>query len=119
VRSITCAPARDGDLQVNLVDKHDATARAIIAQASPGVEAIAETCADSSVEVPPAAVMSPSSPKSRPDYDAQIQSKRAQGLRANEGIVAIDNGEDDPSASCWRVQNRRPSQGCAEDIVRR
>ncbi|MBT9568400.1 MAG: efflux RND transporter permease subunit [Thiobacillus sp.] len=117
-----------GDLQVNLVDKHDRDRKSHeIAQAiRPTVEAIAKKHgADVKVvEVPPGPpVMSPIVAEIYgPDYDAQI--KVAKQVRKvfeqSDGIVAIDDTvEDDAQRFVLRVlQNKAAVAGVAQkDIV--
>jgi multidrug efflux pump subunit AcrB len=117
-----------GDLQVNLVDKHERDRKSHeIAQAiRPAVEAIAKKHgADVKVvEVPPGPpVMSPIVAEIYgPDYDAQI--KVAKQVRKvfeqSEGIVAIDDTvEDDAQRFVLRVlQNKAAVAGVAQkDIV--
>ena len=117
-----------GDLQVNLVDKHDRDRKSHeIAQAiRPAVEAIAKKHgADVKVvEVPPGPpVMSPIVAEIYgPDYDAQIQvAKQVRGVfEKTEGIVAIDDTvEDDAQRFVLRVlQNKAALVGVAQkDIV--
>jgi multidrug efflux pump subunit AcrB len=117
-----------GDLQVNLVDKHERDRKSHdIAQAiRPTIEAIAEKHgADVKVvEVPPGPpVMSPIVAEIYgPDYDATI--RVAKQVRAvfeqSEGIVAIDDTvEDDARRFVVRVlQNKAAMAGVAQkDIV--
>ncbi|MDP1644714.1 MAG: efflux RND transporter permease subunit [Thiobacillus sp.] len=117
-----------GDLQVNLVDKHERDRKSHeIAQAiRPAVEAIAKKHgADVKVvEVPPGPpVMSPIVAEIYgPDYDAQIQvAKQVRGVfEKSEGIVAIDDTvEDDAQRFVLRVlQNKAAVAGVAQkDIV--
>jgi multidrug efflux pump subunit AcrB len=117
-----------GDLQVNLVDKHDRDRKSHeIAQAiRPAVEAIARKHgADVKVvEVPPGPpVMSPIVAEIYgPDYDAQIQvAKQVRKVfEQSEGIVAIDDTvEDDAQRFVLRVlQNKAAVAGVAQkDIV--
>ncbi len=117
-----------GDLQVNLVDKHDRDRKSHeIAQAiRPAVEAIAKKHgADVKVvEVPPGPpVMSPIVAEIYgPDYDAQIAvAKQVRGVfEKTEGIVAIDDTvEDDAQRFVLRVlQNKAAVAGVAQkDIV--
>jgi len=117
-----------GDLQVNLVDKHERDRKSHdIAQAiRPAIEAIAKKYgADVKVvEVPPGPpVMSPIVAEIYgPDYDATI--RVAKQVRAvfeqSEGIVAIDDTvEDDARRFVVRVlQNKAAMAGVAQkDIV--
>ncbi len=117
-----------GDLQVNLVDKHERDRKSHeIAQAiRPAVEAVARKHgADVKVvEVPPGPpVMSPIVAEIYgPDYDAQI--RVAKQVRAvfekTEGIVAIDDTvEDDAQRFVVRVlQNKAAMAGVAQkDVV--
>jgi len=117
-----------GDLQVNLVDKHERDRKSHdIAQAiRPTIEAIAKKYgADVKVvEVPPGPpVMSPIVAEIYgPDYDATI--RVAKQVRAvfeqSEGIVAIDDTvEDDARRFVVRVlQNKAAMAGVAQkDIV--
>ena len=117
-----------GDLQVNLVDKHERDRKSHeIAQAiRPAVEAIAKKHgADVKVvEVPPGPpVMSPIVAEIYgPDYDAQIQvAKQVRGVfEQTEGIVAIDDTvEDDAQRFVLRVlQYKAAVAGVAQkDIV--
>ena len=117
-----------GDLQVNLLDKHDRDRKSHeIAQAiRPVVEAIARKHgADVKVvEVPPGPpVMSPIVAEIYgPDYDAQIQvAKQVRGVfEKTKGIVAIDDTvEDDAQRFVLRVlQNKAAVAGVAQkDIV--
>jgi len=117
-----------GDLQVNLVDKHDRDRKSHeIAQAiRPAVEAIAKKHgADVKVvEVPPGPpVMSPIVAEIYgPDYDAQIQvAKQVRGVfEKTKGIVAIDDTvEDDAQRFVLRVlQNKAAVAGVAQkDVV--
>ena len=117
-----------GDLQVNLVDKHDRDRKSHdIAQAiRPAVEAIAKKHgADVKVvEVPPGPpVMSPIVAEIYgPDYDAQSKvAKQVRGVfEKTEGIVAIDDTvEDDARRFVLRVlQNKAALVGVAQkDIV--
>ncbi len=117
-----------GDLQVNLVDKHERDRKSHeIAQAiRPAVEAVAKKHgADVKVvEVPPGPpVMSPIVAEIYgPDYDAQIQvAKQVRGVfEKTEGIVAIDDTvEDDAQRFVLRVmQNKAAMAGVAQkDIV--
>ena len=117
-----------GDLQVNLVDKHDRDRKSHeIAQAiRPAVEAIAKKHgADVKVvEVPPGPpVMSPIVAEIYgPDYDAQIQvAKQVRAVfEKSEGIVAIDDTvEDDAQRFVLRVlQNKAALAGVAQkDVV--
>ena len=117
-----------GDLQVNLVDKHDRDRKSHdIAQAiRPAIEAIAKKHgADVKVvEVPPGPpVMSPIVAEIYgPDYDAQIQvAKQVRRVfEQTEGIVAIDDTvEDDAQRFVLRVlQNKAAVAGVAQkDIV--
>jgi multidrug efflux pump subunit AcrB len=120
--------AEVGDIQVNLVDKHDRKRKSHeIAQAlRPAIEAVAKNHgADVKVvEVPPGPpVMSPIVAEVYgPDYDAQI--KVAKEVRKvfekSEGIVAIDDTvEDDAQRFVLRVlQNKAAVAGVAQkDIV--
>jgi len=122
------AGAEVGDLQVNLVDKHERDRKSHdIAQAiRPLVEAIANKHgADVKVvEVPPGPpVMSPIVAEIYgPDYDAQMQvAKQVRGVfEKTEGIVAIDDTvEDDAQRFVLRVlQNKAAVAGVAQkDIV--
>jgi len=117
-----------GDLQVNLVDKHERDRKSHeIAQAiRPAVEAVARKHgADVKVvEVPPGPpVMSPIVAEIYgPDYDSQI--RVAKQVRAvfekTEGIVAIDDTvEDDAQRFVVRVlQNKAAMAGVAQkDVV--
>ncbi len=117
-----------GDLQVNLVDKHDRDRKSHeIAQAiRPAVEAIAKKHgADVKVvEVPPGPpVLSPIVAEIYgPDYDAQIQvAKQVRAVfEKTEGIVAIDDTvEDDAQRFVVRVlQNKAAMAGVAQkDVV--
>ncbi|MHB1051495.1 MAG: efflux RND transporter permease subunit [Thiobacillus sp.] len=117
-----------GDLQVNLIDKHDRDRKSHeIAQAiRPAIEAIAKKHgADVKVvEVPPGPpVMSPIVAEIYgPDYDAQIQVAKQvrQVFEQTEGIVAIDDTvEDDAQRFVLRVlQNKAAVAGVAQkDIV--
>ncbi len=117
-----------GDLQVNLVDKHDRDRKSHeIAQAiRPAIEAIAQKHgADVKVvEVPPGPpVMSPIVAEIYgPDYDAQIAvAKQVRGVfEKTEGIVAIDDTvEDDAQRFVLRVlQNKAAVAGVAQkDVV--
>ncbi|MDQ1313986.1 MAG: hypothetical protein QG662_95 [Pseudomonadota bacterium] len=117
-----------GDLQINLVDKHERDRKSHdIAQAiRPLVEAIAKKHgADVKVvEVPPGPpVMSPIVAEIYgPDYDAQIQvAKQVRKVfEQSEGIVAIDDTvEDDAQRLVVRVrQNKAAMAGVAQkDIV--
>ena len=117
-----------GDLQVNLLDKHDRDRKSHeIAQAiRPAVEAIARKHgADVKVvEVPPGPpVMSPIVAEIYgPDYDAQIQvAKQVRSVfEKTKGIVAIDDTvEDDAQRFVLRVlQNKAAVAGVAQkDIV--
>ena len=117
-----------GDLQVNLVDKHDRDRKSHdIAQGSrPTVEAIAKKHgADVKVvEVPPGPpVMSPIVAEIYgPDYDAQIAvAKQVRGVfEQTDNIVAIDDTvEDDAQRFVLRVlQNKAAVAGVAQkDIV--
>ena len=117
-----------GDLQVNLVDKHERDRKSHeIAQAvRPAVEAIAKKHgADVKVvEVPPGPpVMSPIVAEIYgPDYDAQIQvAKQVRKVfEQSEGVVAIDDTvEDDAQRFVLRVlQNKAAVAGVAQkDIV--
>ncbi|NDP47440.1 MAG: efflux RND transporter permease subunit [Sulfuriferula multivorans] len=117
-----------GDLQVNLIDKHDRDRKSHqIAQAiRPAIEAIAKKHgADVKVvEVPPGPpVMSPIVAEIYgPDYDAQIQvAKQVRKVfEQSEGIVAIDDTvEDDAQRFVLRVlQNKAAVAGVAQkDIV--
>ena len=117
-----------GDLQVNLLDKHERDRKSHdIAQAiRPTVEAIAKKHgADVKVvEVPPGPpVMSPIVAEIYgPDYDAQIQvAKQVRTVfEQSEGIVAIDDTvEDDAPRFILRVQQRKAAlAGVAQkDIV--
>jgi multidrug efflux pump subunit AcrB len=117
-----------GDIQVNLVDKHQRERKSHeIAQAvRPAIEAVARRhAADVKVvEVPPGPpVMSPIVAEVYgPDYDAQM--KVAKDVRRvfekSEGIVAIDDTvEDDARRFVLRVlQNKAAVAGVAQaDIV--
>ena len=117
-----------GDLQVNLVDKHERDRKSHdIAQAiRPTVEAIAKKYgADVKVvEVPPGPpVMSPIVAEVYgPDYDATISvAKQVRAVfEQSEGIVAIDDTvEDDARRFVVRVlQNKAAMAGVAQkDIV--
>ena len=117
-----------GDLQVNLVDKHDRDRKSheIAQSVRPAVEAIAKKHgADVKVvEVPPGPpVMSPIVAEIYgPDYDAQIDvAKRVRKIfEQSEGIVAIDDTvEDDAQRFVLRVlQNKAAVAGVAQkDIV--
>ena len=117
-----------GDLQVNLVDKHERDRKSHdIAQAiRPAVEAIAKKHgADVKVvEVPPGPpVMSPIVAEIYgPDYDAQMQvAKQVRAVfEKTDGIVAIDDTvEDDAQRFVLRVlQNKAALAGVAQqDIV--
>ncbi len=117
-----------GDLQVNLVDKHERDRKSHdIAQAiRPTVEAIAKKHgADVKVvEVPPGPpVMSPIVAEIYgPDYDAQIAvAKQVRGVfEKTDGIVAIDDTvEDDAQRFVLRVlQNKAAVAGVAQkDVV--
>ncbi len=117
-----------GDLQVNLVDKHERERKSHeIAQAiRPAVEAVAKKHgADVKVvEVPPGPpVMSPIVAEIYgPDYDAQIQvAKQVRKVfEHTDGIVAIDDSvEDDAQRFVVRVlQNKAAMAGVAQkDIV--
>jgi len=117
-----------GDLQVNLVDKHERDRKSHdIAQAiRPLVEAVAKKHgADVKVvEVPPGPpVMSPIVAEIYgPDYDAQMQvAKQVRAVfEKTEGIVAIDDTvEDDAQRFVLRVlQNKAAVAGVAQkDIV--
>jgi len=117
-----------GDLQVNLVDKHERDRKSHeIAQAiRPAVEAIAKKHgADVKVvEVPPGPpVMSPIVAEIYgPDYDAQMQvAKQVRKVfEKTEGIVAIDDTvEDDAQRFVLRVlQNKAALAGVAQkDVV--
>ncbi len=117
-----------GDLQVNLVDKHERDRKSHdIAQAiRPAVEAIAKKYgADVKVvEVPPGPpVMSPIVAEIYgPDYDVTIRvAKQVRGVfEQSEGIVAIDDTvEDDARRFVVRVlQNKAAMAGVAQkDIV--
>ena len=117
-----------GDLQVNLVDKHDRDRKShdIAQEIRPLVETIARKHgADVKVvEVPPGPpVMSPIVAEIYgPDYDAQIQvAKQVRGVfEKTEGIVAIDDTvEDDAQRFVLRVlQNKAALVGVAQkDIV--
>ena len=120
--------AEVGDLQVNLVDKHDRDRKSHeIAQAiRPAVEAVARKHgADVKVvEVPPGPpVMSPIVAEIYgPDYDAQIAvAKQVRRVfEQTEGIVAIDDTvEDDARRFVVRVlQNKAAVAGVAQkDVV--
>jgi multidrug efflux pump subunit AcrB len=117
-----------GDLQVNLVDKHERDRKSHdIAQAiRPAVEAIAKKHgADVKVvEVPPGPpVLSPIVAEIYgPDYDAQIQvAKQVRAVfEKTEGVVAIDDTvEDDAQRFVLRVlQNKAALASVAQkDIV--
>jgi multidrug efflux pump subunit AcrB len=117
-----------GDLQVNLVDKHERDRKSHeIAQAvRPAVEAVAKRHgADVKVvEVPPGPpVMSPIVAEIYgPDYEAQIAvAKQVRGVfEQTEGIVAIDDTvEDDAQRLVLRVlQNKAALAGVAQkDVV--
>jgi multidrug efflux pump subunit AcrB len=117
-----------GDLQVNLVDKHERDRKSHdIAQAiRPAVEAIAKRHgADVKVvEVPPGPpVMSPIVAEIYgPDYDAQMQvAKQVRAVfEKTDGIVAIDDTvEDDAQRFVLRVlQNKAALAGVAQkDVV--
>ncbi len=117
-----------GDLQVNLLDKHERDRKSHeIAQAiRPVIEAIAQKYgADVKVvEVPPGPpVMSPIVAEIYgPDYDTQIQvAKQVRTVfEQSEGIVAIDDTvEDDAPRVVLRVLQRKAAiAGVAqEDIV--
>jgi len=117
-----------GDLQVNLVDKHERDRKSHdIAQAiRPAVEAIAKRHgADVKVvEVPPGPpVMSPIVAEVYgPDYDAQMQvAKQVRKVfEKTDGIVAIDDTvEDDAQRFVLRVlQNKAAMAGVAQkDVV--
>jgi multidrug efflux pump subunit AcrB len=117
-----------GDLQVNLVDKHERDRKSHeIAQAiRPAVETIAtKHGADVKVvEVPPGPpVMSPIVAEIYgPDYDAQIRVAKQvrQVFEQTAGIVAIDDTvEDDAQRFVLRVlQNKAAMAGVAQkDIV--
>ncbi|MHB1188098.1 efflux RND transporter permease subunit [Thiobacillus sp.] len=117
-----------GDLQVNLVDKHERDRKSHeIAQAiRPAVEAIAKKHgADVKVvEVPPGPpVMSPIVAEIYgPDYDAQMQvAKQVRAIfEKTDGIVAIDDTvEDDAQRFVLRVlQNKAALAGVAQkDVV--
>jgi len=117
-----------GDLQVNLVDKHDRARKSheIAQTIRPTVEAIAKQHgADVKVvEVPPGPpVMSPIVAEIYgPDYDAQIQvAKQVRSVfEQSEGIVAIDDSvEDDAQRLVLRVlQNKAAVAGVSQkDIV--
>ncbi|HQS99277.1 MAG: multidrug transporter AcrB [Hydrogenophilales bacterium 16-64-46] len=117
-----------GDLQVNLVDKHERDRKSHdIAQAiRPVVEVIANKHgADVKVvEVPPGPpVMSPIVAEIYgPDYDAQITvAKQVRGVfEKTDGIVAIDDTvEDDAQRFVLRVlQNKAAVAGVAQkDVV--
>ncbi len=117
-----------GDLQVNLIDKHDRDRKSHeIAQAiRPALEVIAKKHgADVKVvEVPPGPpVMSPIVAEIYgPDYEAQIQvAKQVRKVfEQTEGIVAIDDTvEDDAQRFVLRVlQNKAAVAGVAQkDIV--
>jgi multidrug efflux pump subunit AcrB len=117
-----------GDLQVNLVDKHERDRKSHdIAQAiRPAVEAIAKRHgADVKVvEVPPGPpVMSPIVAEIYgPDYDAQMAvAKQVRAVfEKTEGIVAIDDTvEDDAQRFVIRVlQNKAAMAGVAQkDVV--
>ena len=117
-----------GDLQVNLVDKHDRERKShdIAQSVRPLVEAVAKKHgADVKVvEVPPGPpVMSPIVAEIYgPDYDAQIQvAKQVRSVfEKTEGIVSIDDTvEDDAQRFVLRVlQNKAAVAGVAQkDIV--
>ncbi|OZA12933.1 MAG: multidrug transporter AcrB, partial [Hydrogenophilales bacterium 17-62-8] len=116
-----------GDLQVNLVDKHDRDRKSHqIAQAiRPAIESIAKKHgADVKVvEVPPGPpVMSPIVAEIYgPDYDAQIQVAKQvrQVFEQTEGIVAIDDTvEDDAQRFVLRVlQNKAAVAGVAQKEI--
>ena len=117
-----------GDLQVNLLDKHERERKSHeIAQATrPVIEAIAQKYgADVKVvEVPPGPpVMSPIVAEIYgPDYDAQIQVAKQvrEVFESSEGIVAIDDTvEDDAPRLVLRVlQGKAAIAGVAQkDIV--
>ena len=117
-----------GDLQVNLVDKHERDRKSHeIAQAiRPAVEAIAKKHgADVKVvEVPPGPpVMSPIVAEIYgPDYEAQMQVAKdvRRVFEQTEGIVAIDDTvEDDAQRFVLRVlQNKAAMVGVAQkDVV--
>jgi multidrug efflux pump subunit AcrB len=117
-----------GDLQVNLVDKHERERKSHeIAQAiRPAVEAVAKRHgADVKVvEVPPGPpVMSPIVAEIYgPDYDAQtrVAKQVRRVFEHTEGIVAIDDSvEDDAQRFVVRVlQNKAAMAGVAQkDIV--
>ncbi len=117
-----------GDLQINLVDKHqrDRKSHDIAQGIRPVVEAIAKRHgADVKVvEVPPGPpVMSPIVAEIYgPDYDAQIAvAKQVRGVfEHTKGIVAIDDTvEDDAQRFVLRVlQNKAAMAGVAQkDIV--
>jgi multidrug efflux pump subunit AcrB len=117
-----------GDLQVNLVDKHERDRKSHeIAQAiRPAVEAVAKKHgADVKVvEVPPGPpVMSPIVAEVYgPDYDAQMQvAKQVRAVfEKTDGIVAIDDTvEDNAQRLVLRVlQNKAALAGVAQkDIV--
>ncbi|MDP1864387.1 MAG: efflux RND transporter permease subunit [Thiobacillus sp.] len=117
-----------GDLQVNLIDKHDRNRKSheIAQSIRPAIEAIAKKHgADVKVvEVPPGPpVMSPIVAEIYgPDYDAQIQVAKQvrQVFEQSEGIVAIDDTvEDDAQRFVLRVlQNKAAVAGVAQkDIV--
>ena len=117
-----------GDMQVNLVDKHERKRKSHdIAQAiRPAVEAIAKKHgADVKVvEVPPGPpVMSPIVAEIYgPDYEAQMQVAKEvrKVFEQTEGIVAIDDTvEDDSQRFVLRVlQNKAAMAGVAQkDIV--
>ncbi|HWR78245.1 MAG TPA: efflux RND transporter permease subunit, partial [Thiobacillus sp.] len=120
--------AEVGDLQVNLVDKHERDRKSHeIAQAiRPLVEKVAKKHgADVKVvEVPPGPpVMSPIVAEIYgPDYDAQMQvAKQVRSVfEKSEGIVAIDDTvEDDAQRFVLRVlQNKAAVAGVAQkDVV--
>jgi multidrug efflux pump subunit AcrB len=117
-----------GDLQVNLVDKHDRKRKShdIAQEVRPLVEAVARKHgADVKVvEVPPGPpVMSPIVAEIYgPDYEAQMAvAKQVRGVfQKTEGIVAIDDTvEDDAQRFVLRVlQNKAAMAGVAQkDIV--
>jgi multidrug efflux pump subunit AcrB len=116
-----------GDLQVNLVDKHERDRKSHdIAQAMrPAVEAIAKKHgADVKVvEVPPGPpVMSPIVAEIYgPDYDAQMRvAKRVRAVfEKTDGIVAIDDTvEDDAQRFVLRVlQNKAALAGVAQKDI--
>ncbi|HMM47010.1 MAG TPA: efflux RND transporter permease subunit [Thiobacillaceae bacterium] len=117
-----------GDLQVNLVDKHERNRKSheIARAVRPLVEAVAKThgAEVKVVEVPPGPpVRSPIVAEIYgPDYDAQIQvAKEVRGVfEKTEGIVAIDDTvEDDAPRLLVRVlQNKAAMAGVAQkDVV--